>query len=154
MPFYNPLPGRTGSARFFVDDGVRNGTWRPEGWADGPVIRLDDGRDLPVTDADERLGFIYRTPDSGSEMTNIVVMLVADEPDPVGVPTRAELAASLMQSLMPVLASVTAQQTDPDDLDYARQLLSTPACLLRWIQKHGSIDAARTAVLREVFHIG
>lgn len=154
MPFYNPLPGRTGSSRFFVDDGVQNGTWRPEAWADGPVIRLDDGRDVPVTDADEKLGFVYRAPDSESEMTNIMVMLNADEPDPVGIPKKAELAASLMQSLMPVLTSIAAQQTDPDDLDYARQLFSTPACLLRWIQKHGSIDAARTAVLSEVFRIG
>lgn len=153
MPFYNPLPGRTGSARFFVDDGVRNGTWRPEGWADGPVIRLDDGRDLPVTDADEKLGFVYRAPDSGSEMTNIMVMLDDGEADPVGIPTRAELAASLMQTLMPVLTSVTAQQTDPDDLDYARQLFSSPACMLRSIQRHGTVETARTAMLRDVFRI-
>lgn len=153
MQFNNPLPTSSGTGRFFVDDEVHERTWRPEGYADGPVVRLD-GRDLIVNEEERNLGFVYRSPDSGSEMTNVMVLLAHGEPDPVGIPSREELSASLGRALMPVLISVSAGRTDPDDLDYTRQLFSNPACLLRSVQKHGTVDAARTSILREIFRIG
>jgi hypothetical protein len=153
MQFNNPLPTNSGTGRFFIDGEVHEGTWRLERCADGPVIQLD-GRDLIVNEQEHNLGFIYRSPDSGSEMTNIMVLLEDGEPDPVGIPTREVLSASLGRALMQVLISVSAGRTDPDDLHYARQLFSNPACLLRSVQKHGTVDAARTSILREIFRIG
>lgn len=152
--FEPPLPS-TGKGRIYYDGAVHDATWtRSRSLADYEVmVTLDDGRQFPVSDNDPRMGFVYRAPDSGSEMSDILVLLEDGEADPVGIPDRASLTASAFQAMAPVYASVVAQRTDPDDLDYARQLFTSPEAMLRTIQKTGSVDAARTSILKEFFNL-
>jgi hypothetical protein len=155
LPEYqSPLPS-TGKGRIYYDGAVHDATWtHSRSLADYEVlVTLDDGREFPVSDNDPRMGFIYMAPDSGSEMNNILVLLEDGEADPVGIPDRASLTASAYQAMAPVYASIAARRTDPDDLDYARQLFTSPEALLRMIQKTGSVDAARTRILNEVFNL-
>lgn len=149
------LPARPGSGRIFTDGRCHDVSWDKVRWlSDHEVlVTLPDGRQMPVGEAEERLGFVYREPDSGSTMTCMMVFLEPGEADPAGIPTDAELTATAFGAMGPIFASVAAQQTDPDDIDFCRQLFCSSAAMLRMIQTEGSVEAARTAILRDVFRI-
>ena len=124
-------------------------------WAEGYefALILDDGSEVIVSDAYETMGFVYRAPDSGDQMTNMLVPLDDGEPDPVGIPDEKDLSQTCFPALQPIFESVQQGNTDPDDLNFCRQLFSSPEALLRTIQKEGDIDKARTAILRDFFRI-
>lgn len=117
------------------------------------LLRLDDGREIIVSDSYEQLGFVYREPDSGSEMRNIVVPLADGEMPPPGLPDASSARNGVFTALGPIYASVAARRTDPDDLDFARQIFSSPEAMMRSIERHGSMDAARISIMREVLRI-
>ena len=117
------------------------------------AILLDNGREVILSDAYKTMGFVYRAPDSGSQMTNILVPLEDGEPDPVGIPDEAQLSQVCLQALEPLYQSVQRGDTDPDDLDFCRQLFSSPEAMLRTIQKEGSLAGAQAVILRNVFRI-
>ena len=117
------------------------------------AILLDDGREVILSDAYETMGFVYRAPDSGSQMTNILVPLEDGEPDPVGIPDEKQLGQGCLQALEPLYQSIQRGDTDPDDLDFCRQIFSSPEAMLRTIQKEGSLAGAHAAILRDVFCI-
>jgi hypothetical protein len=117
------------------------------------VLRLDDGREVIVSDSYDDLGFVYRAPDSGREMTNIVVPLAEGETPPPGLPDASSARNGAFTALAPIFASVSACRTDADDLDFARQLFSSPEAMMRSIERHGSVDAARIGIMRDVLRI-
>ncbi len=106
-----------------------------------------------VSDAYDNLGFVYRAPDSGTIMTNMMVPLDDGEPDPTCIQDPATLQSQAFDAMKPVFESVTAGNTDPDDLDFCRQLFNSQEAMLRTIQKEGSLEKAHKAIIRDVFRI-
>jgi hypothetical protein len=149
------VPERPGAGRVFADGRCHDVAWEKiRSLPDHEVlVTFPDGRRMPVGEPEKRLGFVYREPDSGSTMTGMMVFLDPGEADPVGVPTDAELTATAFGAMGPIFASVAAQETDPDDIDFCRQIFCSSAAMLRTIQAEGSVEAARTAILRDVFRI-
>lgn len=149
------VPTTSGGGRVFMDGRCFDATWtKSRSLADYEIlVTLSDGRDSPISDTDDRFGFVYRAPDSGSQMSFCMVILQPGEPDPVDMPTDAELAATAFNDMGPLLASVASQRTDPDDIDFCRQVFSCSAAMLRPIQKHGSVQAARADILKTVFNL-
>lgn len=150
----SPLPA-SGRGRIFHDGAVHEATWNHAAWLSDyeVLVTLADGRSLPVSDADERMGYIYLAPDSGTQMTNIMVLLAEGEADPVAIPDKQTVAGTAFPAMQPVYESVSAGNTDPDDLDFCRQIFTSPEAMLRTIQREGSLDAARRAILRDVFRL-
>jgi len=112
-----------------------------------------DGQHFIVSDSDERFGYIYRAPDSGYELTNIMVPLEDGENAPSGIPDAKTIQAKAFAALQPVFESVTQGNTDPTDLDFCRQLFNSQEAMLRTIQKEGTLNNAHKAILRDVFYI-
>lgn len=144
-----------GQGRVYFNGAVHNATWSYPSWLSSyeVLVVLDNGRELQISDENEQLGYAYREPDSGMEMTNIMVILEPGEPDPVGIPTQAEVTQKAFDAMRPVFESVARQETDPDDLDYCRQLFNSQAALLRTIQRTGSLAGAHAAILKDVFRL-
>lgn len=153
LVLHPPLPG-TGSGRIMMNGLIRNAVWSTRTQiAYEQEIVFEDGRSAIVSDREERLGFVYRAPDSGSTMTNIMVLLDDDEPDPVGIPDANEMRTASIAAVMPLYGRVAAGEIDSDDLDFCRQLFSSPEAMTRTIQRTGSLEAAYAHVLREIFGI-
>ena len=147
---------QSGSGRVFYEDRVHEYTVDPSPvWISNYefAITLGDGREIILSDAYETMGFVYRAPDSGTQMTNVLVPLNDEEPDPVGIPDRHTMVFALFDAMMPVFKSVQRGDTDPDDLDMARQVFSSPEAMLRTIQREGGLKKAQEAILRDVFGI-
>lgn len=118
------------------------------------ALNLDDGRQVVLSDAYENMGFVYRAPDSGNKMTNILVPLEDGEPDPVGIPDKKQLMSQrFLYATKPLYLSIQRGDTDPSELIFCRQIFASPEALLRTIQKEGDLDKAREAILRDVFQI-
>lgn len=145
--------GRQG--RVYFEGAVHNATWSCPAWLSDyeVMVILENGRQLQVSDENEDLGFIFREPDQGLEMTNIMVLLGPDEAEPVGIPDQSEIAKKAFEAMRPIFESVARQETHHDDLDYCRQLFTNQAALLRTIQKTGSLASAHAAILRDVFRL-
>ena len=145
----------TPAGRVFFEDRVFSYTWEQAAWLSDyeVLICLDDGRKIQISDSDEKLGIVYLASDSGSELSNIMVPLKEGEPDPKGIPDEASTKKNVFTALQPIFESVNNDITDPDDLDFCRQIFNSPAAQLRAIQKEGSLLAARKAILRDIFQI-
>lgn len=154
MNIQPPLPD-IGSGRIFHDGTVKEATWNHVAWlADYEIlVTFADGTQLPVSDVNDQLDFVYLAPDSGSQMTNIMVLMRDGEADPVGIPDQPTISGAAFAAITPLYASVAAGDTHPDDLDYCRQLFGSQAAMLRTIQAEGSLDAAHKAVLKNIFKI-
>lgn len=133
---------------------IRRATWstRPQVEYEQEIV-FEDGATAIVSDREDRMGFVYRAPDSGSTMTDIMVLLEDEEPDPVGIPDARTMAVGGIAAMMPLHRKVALGEIDPDDLDYCRQLFSSPEAMTRTIQRTGSVQAAYDHVLREIFRI-
>ena len=144
-----------GASRIFHDGEVVEAAWSRPRWVTPyeRLLTLADGRTLVVSDTDERLGFVYRGPDSGTRMTSIVVILGDDETVPDGVPDAQTAIRTSYDAMRPLYESVAAGETDPDDLDFCRQIFSSPAAMLRTISRTGSLEAARRTILFELFQV-
>ncbi len=145
----------SGNHRILHDGVVRDSAWSVERWLMPyeRLVTLDDGTTFPVSDADDRLGFVYRAPDSGSRMSSMIVLLDDGEEVPADLPDQQTAIRTSYDAMRPLYESVAAGETDPDDLDYCRQIFSSPAAMMRTIARTGSMEAARRAILAELFQI-
>ncbi len=135
----------------FKDGVVHAVTWATDRYG-YTTVTLPSGAEFDSSDYEDRLDFLYSPSDDGHILYNTCVLLSPTE-TPIAMPTEAELKADLQQALMPVFSSVVAGETDPDDLTFARNLFSLPACLYRAVVWHGSVDAARAAIIKDVFQL-
>ena len=114
----------SGRGRFFYNGQVLHATWAKSGhladyeW----LVTFANGETAVISDSYEELGFVYLAPDSGDQMQFIMVPLNDNEPDPVNIPTQAQISAAAFAAMKPIMDSVAAGETDPADLNFCRQL--------------------------------
>ena len=147
------FPALTGSGRAFMGGRVIPITWitGPGKYASTSV--QIGSRDIEVTDYEDRFDVYYGASDDGSVYHTPFVLLDPAEAPPVNPPTEADLAKDLITDLTPMMLSVGAQQTHPDDMVFCRIVFATPVFMLRFWQFYGSIAQARKEILRQVFRI-
>lgn len=152
-----PVIDAPGKGRIFYQGGVYNATWnRSSQISYRLVFEIDDNGfydRFTITDKDERLGILYAADDSNYTLHNCLVILGDDEPDPTNIPTKDDLKINLMTSMLPIVRSFSEGNTCAEDMQFCREIFSTPEAMLRTIQKKGSLEDAQKHILEEIFLI-
>lgn len=145
IPF-SLFPTATGTARFFLNNTkCETLSWKQD--AHSPIYWSLSNNDS-LSDREDRFlgdGFLFYAGDDGT-IYHPVVRLRDGEPDPVGAPTAQELKDAMTPAFMKLTMEVGNNNLDPMDLEFARQLLTNPACFLRVWQKYGTIEDGQMAI--------
>lgn len=142
-----------GSGRALINGDFRNITWKPNPHCDYHIDVTDDqGNTYTVSDYDDRCDVMYISSDDGHIFYNNIVVLNPGEADG-DVPDQTKLNDALATNAAPIMESVVRQETDPDDLIFAMNILRSPIWMYRWVEKHKTIEAAARAVRKQVFRV-
>ncbi len=150
------FPTPTGTGRVFYEGAHHDVTWTSDsdprcGYM--KEVTFPNGDEIMVTDYDDRLDFNFDMSDSGDEYYNVMVLLKPGEPDFTIIPTEAELRSDLFDAMKPFMEAVFNDVIHADDLPFCKNLFTIPACIIRTVQKTGSVDLARKWILKRVFEI-
>lgn len=143
------FPTPSGTGRAVVNGCPQNISWKPSSpsYNDGTEVTLNSGGCIHVNDYDERLDYHLTASDDGKQWYHTMVLLEPGEADPAILPTTAELVDSAHDAIAPLFRAVMDERLDPDDLNFGRLIFTNPDAMCRVINKHGSIEKGREAII-------
>lgn len=139
------FPTPTGNGRAIVNGNPQDISWLKTKY--NTQVTLSSGSTVEVEDYDDRLDFYFTQSDDGSLFYATMVLLEPGEPDPAILPTTDELRQTAHADLAPLYEAVMDQQLHPDDLNFGRLLFTSPDCMIRVANKHGSVTKGREAIV-------
>lgn len=145
------FPSDTGSGRAVVNGIAQSISWRMPPGDYVREITLSSGNTFTITDYEKRMDFHYAPSDDGSEYYHTLVLLAPDESDPAA-PAQTDLNTKALAGIHPLLDKVIKHELDQEDMNWARLLFTKIDCMVRPIQKHGSIEAAQQAITNMILH--
>ncbi len=145
------FPNDTGSGRAVVNGVAQDISWHLPKGDYVRTITLASGATFDITDYEKRMDFHYSPSDDGSQFYHTLVLLSPDEPDPAA-PSQKDLDMKALAGIHALLAAVIQNNVDQDDMNWARLLFTKIDCMIRPIQKHGSIELAQQAITKLILH--